>query len=165
MGLVEVSLLIKTDSGDTKLIAVPMEGRAVWVQVWHYSQDNLNLYLLDTDHWKNSPEDRLITDRLYGGDQSKRLKQEIVLGIGGRRVIHEERLKPSLYHLNEGHSALLTCQLLADEIRNGSSFDEALKAVKSKVLFTNHTLVAAGNDVFPNELITSHLSLYFEKMA
>jgi len=144
-------------------IAVPIEDRSVWVSAWLYVLESYlggrqPVLLLDTDLDENTEEDRRITDRLYGGDVAYRFKQEIVLGVGGARLLHALDFNVRQYHLNEGHSALLTLELLrhhayaADDLRPGDApYD--IPAVREICNFTTHTPVAAGQDKFPYELV------------
>jgi len=144
-------------------IAVPIEDRDVWVSGWLYVLESYlggrqPVLLLDTDLDENTEEDRQITDRLYGGDAAYRLKQEIVLGVGGARLLRALDFNVRQYHLNEGHSALLTLELLrhhaypADDLRPGEAAYD-IPAVRELCNFTTHTPVAAGQDKFPYELV------------
>jgi starch phosphorylase len=121
---------------------------------------------MDTNVPENSPEDRQITAQLYGGDQEMRIRQEIVLGIGGVRMLHALGIKPKAYHMNEGHSAFLSLErirlLMAQE---GASFDDAREAVVASNVFTTHTPVPAGNDVFEPWLIDRYFSEYWPKLG
>ena len=144
-------------------VPVNIEGRSVLVGVWKYNVESMTgasvpVYFLDTDLPENGEEDRTITDHLYGGDQAYRLKQEIVLGIGGVRMLHELGINVFKYHLNEGHSALLTLELLQWyrlDIRE--TWDEKhvwdQEAVRERCIFTTHTPVEAGHDKFPYDLV------------
>jgi starch phosphorylase len=154
--------LMRDAHGETLLVEVPVQERIVYAQVWRFPLEANSLYLLDTDHWKNSPEDRLITDQLYSGDQAKRLQQELVLGIGGLRALTALGTHPALFHMNEGHSAFLALELLSDTLRSnaGMRVEAALAIIKNKLVFTNHTLVAAGNDLFPHEMASYYLGKY-----
>jgi starch phosphorylase len=144
-------------------VPVTIEGRQVLVGVWRYDVRSMTgasvpVFFLDTDMPENSEEDRTITHQLYGGDQAYRLKQEIVLGIGGVRMLHELGINVFKYHLNEGHSALLTLELLQWyrlDIRE--TWDEKLvwdeESVRERCIFTTHTPVEAGHDKFPYDLV------------
>jgi starch phosphorylase len=144
-------------------VPVTIEGRHVHVGVWKYNVASMTgaivpVFFLDTDLPENREEDRAITHQLYGGDQAYRLKQEIVLGIGGVRILHELGINVFKYHLNEGHSALLTLELLQWyrlDIRE--TWDEKLvwdeEAVRERCIFTTHTPVEAGHDKFPYDLV------------
>lgn len=144
-------------------ITVKIEGRDVVVQAWHFSVTSLTggyvpIFFLDTDAEENDPVDREITSFLYGGDLAYRLKQEIVLGIGGVRMLHELGFEIKKYHMNEGHSSLLTIELLSKFRRPIENvWDESLvwnsERVKDLCVFTTHTPVAAGHDKFPYDLV------------
>jgi starch phosphorylase len=143
-------------------VKVPIEGRTVHIRPWMYEVKGITghsipVYLLDTDLPENHEDDRRITDRLYGGDDQYRLRQEAVLGLGGVAVVHAlGRGSDLLYHMNEGHSALLTVALLERRARGGDLAqldDRDVEAVRSHCVFTTHTPVPAGHDVFPMDLV------------
>ena len=115
----------------------------------------MKLYLLDSDIEKNNPEDRDVTLRLYGGDQEMRIRQEIVLGMGGVNLLTRAlKLEPTVYHMNEGHSSFLILELIKNVIKEKQvSFDVARDIVSSQTVFTTHTPVLAGNDIFPISLV------------
>ncbi len=155
--------LVTDSTAETILLEVPIHERTVYVQAWKYmvgGPTGCPLYLLDTDHWKNSPEDRQITDQLYGGGMDRRIQQELVLALGGLALIRALKIEPSLFHMNEGHAAFLSLGLAAEYIAEGLSTDEALKQAKQNLVFTNHTLVPAGNDLFPNDTVAFYLGTY-----
>jgi len=145
------------------MIAVPIDGREVWIRPWLHRLRSpightIPVLLLDSDLEHNSPEDRKLTDYLYGGDAAYRLKQEILLGIGGERMLQALGFDITTFHLNEGHAALLTLQLLhesrrtAEELRPGEpAYDHA--TVRERCIFTTHTPVASGHDQFSYELV------------
>ena len=146
------------DDGETVLLEVPLADRTIFVQIWRYQHAGHSLYLLDTNHWRNSEADRTITDQLYAGDQDKRIEQEIVLGMGGFRLLERLSICPGIYHMNEGHSAFLGLELLRSSLKaQNGNWELAIKQVQKQMVFTNHTLVPAGNDLFPNEKIGSYL--------
>jgi glycogen phosphorylase/synthase len=148
-------------SGKILLFGVEVLGRTIYVQVWKVNVGNVSLYLLDTDVNENSPNDRGITDSLYGGSREIRLLQEMILGIGGVRLLEEKlNIKPVLYHLNEGHSAFLLLDRIRILFHQGYSFDEACEIVRSSSVFTTHTPVPAGNETFSEELISKYLQDY-----
>jgi starch phosphorylase len=140
-------------------ITVTVEGRTVTVRTWRYDMvgragHTIPIYLLDTDLPENSPWDRSLTDHLYGGDSNYRLQQEIILGMGGVRMVHALGHRVNVYHMNEGHAALLTLALLESQLGGGplnkvTEFDVA--AVRQKCVFTTHTPVPAGHDRFSME--------------
>jgi glycogen phosphorylase len=154
------------------MIAVTIEGREVWIRPWLYRLTCplghcVPVLLLDTDLDQNNPEDRKITDRLYGGDQAYRLKQEIVLGIGGARLLQALGFTIDTYHLNEGHAALLTLHLLkyfrlpTEDVGPGESpYDQA--QVRERCIFTTHTPIEAAFDKFPYALVERLLGEYIE---
>jgi starch phosphorylase len=118
----------------------------------------VKLYLLDTDLEENAPWDRELSARLYGGDRETRVQQEIILGVGGVRVLKAMGSDPSVYHLNEGHAAFVVLQRIRDMCEHGWTFDAALDEVRRTTVFTTHTPVAAGHDAFPFHLVETHLS-------
>jgi starch phosphorylase len=144
------------DSGERITTCVHIRGREVVAQAWLARVGRISLYLLDTNVPQNSEIDRFITGHLYGGDTETRIVQEKVLGIGGVRLLRKLGISPSVYHLNEGHAAFSTLELAKEfiETNPGATFADAAEFVRTKCVFTTHTPVAAGNDVFaPNELI------------
>jgi starch phosphorylase len=155
------------------MVAVSIEGRSVWIRPWLYPLKcpighTVPVLLLDTDLDQNAAEDRELTDRLYGGDDAYRLKQEIVLGIGGQRALRALGFSIRTYHLNEGHAALLALQLLRETRRapddlapGGSLYDRAV--VRDKCVFTTHTPVEAGFDKFDYDLVGRVLGDYVER--
>ena len=146
---------VSNDNGERILIKIRMRGREVFAQAWLAQIGRISLYLLDTNIEQNSEVDRLITGHLYGGNTETRIVQEKILGIGGVRLLRQLGISPSVYHLNEGHSAFLTLELAREFLAENETadFTDAIAAVKAKCVFTTHTPVAAGNDNFPPELI------------
>jgi glycogen phosphorylase len=140
--------LVRDGSGAPIVVEVPVRNRAVRIQIWRAEVGRVPLYLLDTDRDDNEGIDRWITAHLYGGDASTRILQEIVLGIGGVRMLRALGITPCVHHLNEGHSAFLTLELVREEVACGVSFEKACADVASRCIFTTHTPVPAGNDVF-----------------
>jgi glycogen phosphorylase len=144
---------------EVPIVRLEIEGRTVAIRAWRYDLEGVTghvvpIYLLDTNLDENSPEDRQLTDRLYGGDGDHRLKQEAVLGMGGARILDALGLVPVVYHMNEGHAALLTVALLEQE-RHGANIDSAgdedIESVRQRCVFTTHTPVPAGHDRFSPE--------------
>ena len=141
------------------VVTVLIEGRSVAIRAWRYDMEGITghtipIYLLDTDLEQNDPQDRELTDHLYGGDGDYRLRQEVVLGIGGARILDALCYRPQVYHLNEGHASLLTIALLERQLRGRSleqATDEDLAAVREHCVFTTHTPVPAGHDRFSLE--------------
>jgi starch phosphorylase len=147
------------------LVAVDLVGRKVFAKVWQLAIGRIKLYLLDTDIPDNSAEDRLITAHLYGGDLEMRIRQEVVLGIGGIRALNEMNIQPEVYHMNEGHSAFLSLERIARLIEEDKlDFYSALQVVASSNVFTTHTPVPAGNDAFPRELMRSYFAKYPDRV-
>ncbi len=145
---------VKADDGSPLGIEVLIRNRPVRAQVWRADVGQVPLYLLDTNIPENSEIDRLVTGHLYGGDRETRIVQEMLLGIGGIRLLRRLNLEPSVFHLNEGHSAFLTLELAREFIKaRGINFTDAAKLVRERCVFTTHTPVAAGNDEFDAELV------------
>lgn len=154
-------VLVRDVQGEEIRVKVPVGQSKVGVRIWEKKLKNIKLYLLDTKIPENEEVDQHITDTLYITDKETRFKQEMILGIGGLRAIEAMGYHPSYYHLNEGHSALLIYELIHHEmVGHGLSFEAAKGVAREKVLFTNHTLVAAGNDVFSNDLVALLLAKY-----
>ena len=148
-------------SGKAVLVSIEILGRTVHMQVWEAKVGRVSLYLLDTDVAENATADREITNSLYGGSREIRLMQEMVLGIGGTRLVVDKlNIKPALYHLNEGHSAFLLLERVRGLCHQGYAFEEACEIVRSSSIFTTHTPVAAGNEAFAEELIKKYLQDY-----
>lgn len=144
------------------LVAVPILDREVHAKIWRLHVGRIDLYLLDTDIPENAPEDRLITAELYGGDLEMRMRQEIVLGVGGVKVLNALNLQPEVFHMNEGHSAFLSLERIRRQVTERDlDFYSALQLVASANVFTTHTPVPAGNDAFPREMMVR----YFGKLA
>ena len=140
------------------VVQVDTRSGPIFAQVWRMSVGRVNLYLLDSDVEGNKPEDRELTSRLYGGDTRIRIRQELVLGIGGVKAIRAMGITPGVYHLNEGHSAFATLEAIRGRMdRDGWSYDEAVRRVSRQTVFTTHTPVPAGHDRFDGGLIEEHL--------
>ena len=149
------------DAGSEVLVSVELPGTQVWIKVWHIDVGRVRLYLLDTNVPQNAQEYREITDQLYGGDHHKRIRQEIVLGIGGVRALRKVGLMPTAYHMNEGHSAFLAIERIRVLIQeHGLHFAEALEATRLSNVFTTHTCVPAGIDLFDNALTYEYFAAY-----
>ena len=145
------------EDGEPLLVQVDLPGRALYARIWKMQVGRIPLYLLDSDVDKNTQEDREITANLYVGDRETRLLQEMLLGIGGIRLLRKLNLEPHVYHMNEGHSALLVIERLVECMNFGMSYAEASRRVCSNTLFTTHTPVAAGNEAFSLELMQRYL--------
>lgn len=147
-----------TPDGQPLVTAVPLGARTVLAAVWRVRAGRVSLYLLDTDLEENAAWDRELSARLYGGDRETRVQQEIVLGVGGVRVLRALGIDPAVWHLNEGHAAFVVLQRLHELLERGRSFDEALDEVRRTTIFTTHTPVPAGHDAFPFHLVETHLA-------
>ena len=154
----------KADGGWLK-VTVRIGGREVVAQLWKAFVGRVTVYLLDTNCADNAPADRDITYRLYGGDESTRIRQEMILGIGGTRAVRALGLKPAVFHLNEGHAAFLILELLREHLARGLPFNVALEAVSSQCAFTTHTPVAAGHDAFGHDLLVSHFGDFIRELG
>ena len=139
-------------------IPLSLPDRTVLVEAWRVRLGRTVLYLLDTDLDENAPWDRELTARLYGGDQTVRLLQEIVLGVGGVRLLRALGLKPAVWHANEGHTAFMMLERAREALAEGRGFDEAVAEVRAASLFTTHTPVPAGHDAFPMDMVEAQLS-------
>ena len=148
------------ENGQPMVVDVPYMNYQVHAYVWTMNVGRIKLYLLDTDNDMNSEFDRPITHALYGGDNENRLKQEILLGIGGILTLKKLGIKKEIYHCNEGHAALCNLQRLIDYIKEGLSFNEALELVRASSLYTVHTPVPAGHDYFDESLFGKYMDGY-----
>ncbi len=147
-------------NGNQVVVDVPYMNYQVHALVWRVNVGRIKLYLLDTDNDMNSQFDRPITHSLYGGDWENRLKQEILLGIGGTLMLKKLGIKKQLYHCNEGHAALCNLQRLVDYVQGGLTFNQALELVRSSSLYTVHTPVPAGHDYFDETLFGKYMGGY-----
>ncbi|MDQ3809319.1 MAG: alpha-glucan family phosphorylase [Chloroflexota bacterium] len=157
-------------SGTPVLVDVPFPGRTVRARVWRAQVGRVPLFLLDTDLPQNREDDRWITGHLYGGDQDTRIRQEIVLGIGGLRALRAilpPDAQPQVYHMNEGHAAFLGLELARERLARGqaSTYDEAALQVASQLAFTTHTPVAAGHDAFPSDMVEAYFDGYRQQLG
>ncbi|MFT5997776.1 MAG: starch phosphorylase [Neolewinella sp.] len=156
---------VRKADGTWMKVSVPIQGRIVQAKIWRLPIGRISLFLLDTDHEDNNQDDRALTHMLYGGDNEHRLKQEILLGIGGVRAIEAMELEPEVYHLNEGHAGFLSIERLKNHVADGMSFPEAVEAVRSSSLYTTHTPVPAGHDHFPEHLLRNYLYNYASELG
>ncbi len=159
--------LVVDAEGEPVRISVEIAGRPVYAQIWQVKVGRIDLYLLDTNIPQN-PDRAMqdLTDQLYGGDLEMRIRQEILLGIGGLRALYTLGIEPAVCHMNEGHSAFLALErarILME--RQGIAFREALAITSASNVFTTHTPVAAGTDYFPPELVEKHLKSYRESLG
>ncbi len=145
--------------GNQLTVYVDFPGRRIYVKIWRVAVGRISLYLLDSDVELNSPADKEITSRLYGGDNETRIQQEIILGVGGYKALGALGINPGVCHMNEGHSAFLSLAILRSLIKEkGLSFEEAKEAAKAMLVFTTHTPVPAGNDMFPSAMIDKYFT-------
>lgn len=158
---------VKDENGEELKIYVKFEKRKVYLKVWQINVGRIKLYLLDSDIDENTPEDREVTLRLYGGDQEMRIKQEIILGMGGTNLLTRALgLNPTVYHMNEGHSAFLILELIKNIIKEKKvSFEVAKDIASSKTVFTTHTPVPAGNDIFPIGLVEKYFKEFWPRLG
>ena len=152
---------VRDEAGNWLTVTVAFPGRTLSARVWKCQVGRTDLYLLDTDFEANLEEDRQITHYLYGGDWENRLKQEILLGIGGIRALRALGIKHDVFHCNEGHAAFIGIERIRDLVNHKKlSFSEALEVIRSSSLFTTHTPVPAGHDAFPESMIRQYMSHY-----
>ena len=158
---------VKDKNGEDLIIYVKFPKRRLYLKVWQINVGRIKLYLLDSDIEKNNLEDRDVTLRLYGGDQEMRIRQEIVLGMGGTNLLTRALgLNPTIYHMNEGHSAFLILELIKNIIKEKQvSFDVARDIASSKTVFTTHTPVPAGNDIFPLDLVDKYFKDFWPRLG
>lgn len=157
---------VKKETGEDLIISVKMPNSKVYLKVWKIAVGRINLYLLDSDIEENTEEYRGITLRLYGGDQEMRIQQEIVLGIGGVTLLKELGFNPTIYHMNEGHSSFLVLELIKNIMQEKKvSFNIARDIVTAKTVFTTHTPVPAGNDIFPIDLVEKYFKDFWKPLG
>lgn len=148
------------EHGNPIVVDVPYLDYTVHAYVWRVNVGRIKLYLLDTDNDMNSPYDQSITHALYGGDWENRLKQEIMLGVGGMLALKKLGIKKQVYHCNEGHAALCNLQRLCDYVKSGLTFNQAMELVRASSLYTVHTPVPAGHDYFDEALFGKYMNGY-----
>jgi starch phosphorylase len=151
--------------GKPLVIEIDLHGRKVLLNVWKVKAGHINLYLLDSDLEQNQEHDRIITYQLYGGDKTTRIQQEIVLGIGGVRALRALGIRPTAWHINEGHSAFQILERARECVQQGHDFDTALELVAAGTVFTTHTPVAAGHDIFDHGLVSSYFRDYIKDLG
>ncbi|MBQ8099794.1 MAG: alpha-glucan family phosphorylase [Paludibacteraceae bacterium] len=156
---------MKNSDGTPVVVDVPYPGREVHAYLWKVAVGRINLYLLDTDNDLNSEWDRSITHQLYGGDWENRIKQEIMLGIGGMLALKKLGITKDVYHCNEGHAAFINIQRLVDLVAEGLTLNEAMEVVRSSSLYTCHTPVPAGHDTFDEGLFYKYMNEYPAKLG
>lgn len=157
---------VKDVDGEELITYVRYLGRKIYLKVWQINVGRIKLYLLDSDIDKNINEDRETTLKLYGGNQETRIRQEIILGMAGANLLKIMGLKPTIYHMNEGHSAFLTLEVIKNIMEEKKvSFEVAKEITSSKTVFTTHTPVPAGNDIFPLDLMIRYFSDFWPRLG
>lgn len=158
-------LPVRSENGEWVTVTIALPGRNMQAKVWLAQVGRIPLYLLDTDIEENTDEDRRVTHQLYGGDWENRLKQELLLGVGGIRMIEKLGLNPSIYHANEGHAAFNSLERLNNLISNENlSFKEAVEVVRASTIFTTHTPVPAGHDAFEEGVLRKYIPHYADRL-
>jgi starch phosphorylase len=164
MGRAPIMPVLDNDRQEQR-VSVPMSGRTVSARIWNVRVGRVPLYLLDTDVDENDPWDRELSARLYSGDTEHRIRQEIMLGIGGVRALRALKIEPSVWHMNEGHSAFLVLECIREQVSQGMSFEQAAAKIKRRSLFTTHTPVPAGHDAFPFHMVEQYFSGYWDELG
>jgi starch phosphorylase len=156
---------IYSSTGRKILAEVKLKSHTLHVGAWMVNLGRVNLYLLDTGLEENDPQDRLLSSRLYTADREQRLKQEILLGIGGVRVLRTLGIRPVVWHANEGHTAFMMVERIREEVAAGKNYQEALRTVQKASVFTTHTPVPAGHDMFATDLISQYFESYWPELG
>ena len=157
---------VKDLDGNDLMLYIKFPKRRIYLKVWEINVGRVKLYLMDSDIDVNNEEDRDTTARLYGGDQEMRIRQEIILGMGGVSLLRRLGLRPTVYHMNEGHSAFLNLELIKNTIKEQQvSFEVARDIASSKTVFTTHTPVPAGNDIFPISLVEKYFKDFWPRLG
>lgn len=152
-------------NGTPVVVHIDLPERTVYAKVWKIQVGRIPLYLMDTDVEHNAPQDRELSARLYGGDNEMRISQEYVLGIAGVRTLRALGYEPTVWHMNEGHSAFLTLERIRELVQQGMGFDAAVEAVRAGTIFTTHTPVPAGHDAFAFELVEKFFWQYWGQLG
>jgi phosphorylase/glycogen(starch) synthase len=156
---------VRSENGDFLSVKIMLPGRVMHARIWNLKIGRIEMYLLDTDFEDNSPEDRVVSHQLYGGDRENRLKQELLLGVGGIRALEALCIHPDLYHSNEGHSAFSGLERIRILMRDQQlAFPEAQEIVRASTLFTTHTPVPAGHDHFDEDMLRKYLGHYPDRL-
>ena len=159
-------LPVKDRIGDDVIIDIPLDGRTLYLKLWQINVGRIKLYLMDSDIDQNPEDFRGITLRLYGGDKEMRIRQEIVLGMAGVKALRTLEYNPSVYHMNEGHSSFLTLELIKNIMEEKQiSFEMAKEIATVQTVFTTHTPVPAGNDIFDVSLVEKYFDGYWNKLG
>jgi len=156
---------VLTAQGQPMNVEVPLDTRSVRITVWQVNVGRVKLYLLDTNVEGNSPPDRELSARLYAGDQEMRLQQQIIIGIGGVRVLRALGIQPVIWHANEGYAAFMILERVRELVAKGLNFTEAANLVRATTVFTIHTLVSAGSDVFSLDLVEKYFHRYWSHLG
>ncbi len=156
--------LVKNSDGEPLVVSVPIIDREIYIKIWEAKVGRISLYLLDTTVDLNTDEDKEIIHSLYGGTRDTRMKQEIILGIGGLRALRKMDIHPTVFHMNEGHSAFLGLERLYELMNEGMSFKMALEFVRSTTLFTTHTPVPAGNEAFEFDMMETYFKNFWPEL-
>lgn len=159
-------LPVYDDNGNDLVIPVQFPGRIIYLKIWKINIGRITLYLMDSDIDLNTDLDRQLTLKLYGGNQEMRISQEIILGIGGMKLLKTLNIKPTIYHMNEGHSSFVILELIKNFMKGKNvSFDVAKKMASTCTIFTTHTPVPAGNDIFPIDLMDKYFAGYCNELG
>lgn len=154
------------EAGNWMKLEIPFPGRTLFARIWQVNVGSVKLLLLDTDHEENQDQDRSVTHHLYGGDNENRLKQEMLLGLGGIKALNMLGYNADIYHCNEGHAAFIGLQRIVDFMtRDGLTFAEAMEVVRASTVFTTHTPVPAGHDAFHVDLFRRYMEIYQGKLG
>lgn len=157
---------LRDKDGNWIKVSIAFPGRTMYAKAWRLDVGRVPLFLLDTEIEENHPEDRSVTHHLYGGDWENRLKQELLLGVGGIRLLEALNIHPDIYHLNEGHAAFIGIERLKDLVqREKLTFNQAVEVVRATSLFTTHTPVPAGHDTFPEDLLRAYIPHYADRLG
>jgi len=156
---------VLTDEGQPMIVEAPLDMRSVRVNIWQANVGRVKLYLLDTNVEGNSPSDRELSARLYAGDQEIRLQQQIIIGIGGVRVLRALGAEPVIWHANEGYTAFMMLERIRELVVKGLSFTEAADKVRATTVFSIHSLVPGGNDTFSPDLIEKYFHRYWDSLG
>ena len=157
---------VKDENDEDIIVEMELLGKPIYIKLWQITVGRIHLYLMDTDIDKNEPDVREITLRLYGGDKEMRIRQEIILGMGGVKALKLLGYNPTLYHMNEGHSSFLILELIQNIMSEKQvSFDIAKEVATSETVFTTHTPVPAGNDIFNISLVEKYFNKFWPKLG
>ncbi len=158
-------LPVQDAEGNPIRVQVQLGGRAVQVALWEVQVGRARICLMDTNLPENEPWDRMLTSRLYGGDRETRISQEIVLGVGGVRAVRALGVNPIVWHLNEGHCAFLVLERIRELVTQGWTFDQAAEAVRATTVFSTHTPVPAGHDIFDLPMVEKYFHGYWQELG